>query len=298
MRLSAKLKRRHSLNILHGAGIVLFSGVFAWQVSAQQDPEQRNIVAIGGSVTEIVFALDQQHRLIARDTTSLYPPEVLDLPDVGYVRALSPEGVLSVGPELVIAEEGAGPAEAVNVLRKSSVPYVTVPEVDSPAGVIDKIRVVGAALGVDEQAEALARETQTNFEEVIAAVQAQDADKRRVMFILSTQGNRVMASGVNTAADAIINLAGGENVIQTFEGYKPVTEEAILAAQPDVILMMARRGNHSSTNEQLWSMAALAETPAAKTEAVVRIDGLLLLGFGPRTPEAIETLYQALYEAS
>ncbi|MDF3415105.1 ABC transporter substrate-binding protein [Sulfitobacter sp. M57] len=286
--------RPNPLGLVHGAGIAFFVAAFGWQVHAEQQDKVGNIVSIGGSITEIVYALDQQHRLIARDTTSVYPPEALSMPDVGYVRALSPEGVLSVGPELVIAEEGAGPATAVDVLRKSSIPYVDIPETDSRAGVLEKIHLVGAALGVPERAETLAQKVDADFENAIAAVKARPVDQRRVLFVLSLQGGRILAAGTNTGADAIIGLAGGTNVIQNFAGYKPVTEEAIAAAQPDVILMMERRTSHAGTNDDLWKLPALAQTPAARNEAVVRIDGLLLLGFGPRTPQAISALHSAL----
>lgn len=286
------------LSLVHGVGIAFFVVALGWQVSAEEQDKVGNVVSIGGSVTEIVYALDQQHRLIARDTTSVYPPEVMTLPDVGYVRALSPEGVLSVGPELVIAEEGAGPATAVDVLRKSSIPFVDVPEIDTLDGVLEKIRVVGKALDVAERAADLATEVRADFEAAVARVAEQPVGQRRVLFVLSTQGGRIMAAGTDTGAEAIISLAGGTNVIQSFEGYKPVTEEAIAAAQPDVILMMDRLGGHASTNAELWALPALAQTPAAQNDAVVRIDGLLLLGFGPRTPQAITALHTALVEGS
>ena len=105
-----------------------------------QDAPQR-IVAIGGSLTEIVYALGQQDRLIARDTTSVFPREALKLPDVGYMRALSPEGVLSVDPDLILTLEGAGPPEAMDVIRSASVPVVTVPESFDREGVLAKVEV-------------------------------------------------------------------------------------------------------------------------------------------------------------
>jgi len=283
---------------LHVAAVVLFGVLMALQVNAGEQSKPANVVSIGGSVTEIVYALGQQHRLIARDSTSFFPEGATALPDVGYIRALSPEGVLSVGPELIIAEEGAGPTEAVTILQQSSVPYVEVPEVYSPAGVADKIRVVAEALGVAEDGNSLAASVDEDLQRVLKAVASQRADKRRVLFVLSTQGGRILASGRDTAAAAIIDLSGATNVIDSFTGYKPVTAEAIAAAQPDLILMMARRQGHTNSNEELWAMPALAQTPAAANDAVVRIDGLLLLGFGPRTPQAIEALHKALYEGS
>ena len=114
------------------------------------------LVTIGGSITEIVYALGEESRLVARDSTSIYPAAALSLPDVGYMRALSPEGVLSVDPSAILALEGSGPRDAIDVLAKASVPLVMVPETFDRDGILDKIRIVGAALDAQAKADALA----------------------------------------------------------------------------------------------------------------------------------------------
>ena len=120
-----------------------------------QDYDASRIVAIGGSVTEIIYALGEEERLIARDTTSVFPEAALELPDVGYIRQLSPEGVISVDPSLIIALEGSGPPEAVEVLEKASIPMVTVPDRYDREGILEKIRIVGDVLDVEDKAAAL-----------------------------------------------------------------------------------------------------------------------------------------------
>ena len=252
------------------------------------------IISIGGSVTEIVYALGQDHRLMARDTTSSHPPEANALPDVGYMRRLSPEGVLAFAPDLILAEEGSGPPEAVDILRKALVPFVEIPEEFSREGVVAKIVAVGAALGVEDRAAALAAEVDGALREAEARAAASVREPKRVLFILSTQGGRILASGRDTGADAIIRMAGGVNAVSEFDGYKPMSDEAVSVAAPDVILMMDR-GDHSAANKDLFAMPAIATTPAAETEAVVRMNGLFLLGFGPRTAGAVTALTEALY---
>ena len=269
---------------------VLFATFLVGPARAQDDP--RRVVAVGGSITEIIYALEMEHLLVARDTTSSWPVEVEALPDVGYMRALSPEGVLSVAPTLIIAEEGSGPPEAIDVLTDAEVDFITVPESYDAQGVRAKIIAVADALGVHEQGVALADQIDAQLTTATAAVAG---DAPRVMFILSMQGGRVMASGTGTAAAGIIDLAGGANAITAFEGYRPLTDEAVLSAAPDVILMMDRGGeDHATDTAELFAHPALGLTPAAETDAVVRINGLLLLGFGPRTPLAVERLSTAL----
>lgn len=274
---------------------------------AEDATEARRVLALGGSITEIVYALGQGDRLVARDTTASHPPEVLALPDVGYLRALSPEGVLSVAPDLIIADEGAGPPEAVSVLKSAGIPYVEVPESYEPDGIANKITIVADALGIADHGATLAARLRSDLDAVQADAAAQTV-KKKVMFILSLQGGRIMAGGQGSSADAIIGLAGGENALSGFDGYKQVTDEAVTAAAPDVILMMSRGDDaadaaanggsgHGGAREALLAMSAIQTTPAGRDGQVVMMDGLLLLGFGPRTAEAARELHQALYGA-
>lgn len=262
--------------------------------AVSQTPDR--LLAIGGSVTEIVHALGEGDRLVGRDTTSTYPPQVQALPDVGYMRALSPEGVLSVRPDLVIAEDGAGPPEAIDVVRKAGIAYVPVPDATDRAGIIDKILTIGAALGDESDAEALAASVDADLRATEAKAAAIPPERRkRVLFVLSNQGGRIMAGGANTAAEGIIRLAGGVNAVDGFDGYKPLTDEAITRAAPDLILMMARSGDHAPAEADLLTHPAIATTPAAATGALVRMDGLYQLGFGPRTAQAAADLAAMLY---
>ncbi|MEL6205184.1 MAG: ABC transporter substrate-binding protein [Pseudomonadota bacterium] len=252
------------------------------------------VLAIGGSVTEIVYALGEEERLIARDATSTHPPAAEDLPDVGYMRALSPEGVLSVAPDLIVAEDGAGPPETIELLEAAAIPFVTVPDRFSADGVEEKILAVGDALGVPGKAEALAADVAAKLAAATAAADVPEGTRKRVMFILSTQGGRIMASGTDTAAAAIIDMAGGMNAVTAFDGYKQLGDEAVVAAAPDVILMMDRGGDHNAAADELFAMPAIASTPAAAERALIRMDGLRMLGFGPRTAEAVTALSEAL----
>ncbi|KUP91959.1 heme/hemin ABC transporter substrate-binding protein [Tritonibacter horizontis] len=280
----------------HPSFTLLAAGAFVVATLPVQAAER--VLSIGGSVTEIIYALGAGDKLVARDTTSSYPEPALDLPDVGYIRALAPEGVLSVNPDLIIAEAGAGPVETLDVLTQAEIPFVEVPDAYTGDGILAKIDAVGTAIERPDAARALRDKVAAELTEVAAKVASvRQDDRKRVLFILSTRGGRVMASGTGTAADGIIRMAGGTNALSEFEGYKLMTDEAISQAAPDVILMMDRGGDHGASNTELLSMPALVTTPAAKTGAVVRMNGLYLLGFGPRTAQAALTLAQSLYGA-
>lgn len=265
----------------------------AFTAPALADPAQR-VLTLGGSVTEIAVALGAQDRLIGRDTTSTFPPSVTSLPDVGYFRALSPEGVLALNPDLILSEAGAGPQEALDVLNAAGIPFIVTGTDTTPDGLVTKIETVADTLSLSEKGKELSAEVAEGLQ--IARDRAATVESpKRVLFVLSLQGGRVMAGGEGSSAESIIELAGGINAGTGFEGYKQITDEAVLTAAPEVILMMDREGDLAIGNDDVLAHPALSQTPAARSGAIVRMDGLLLLGFGPRTPQAAADLHALLY---
>lgn len=254
------------------------------------------IVSVGGSLTEIVYALGAEKMLVARDQTSAYPDAVKKLPDIGYMRQLAPEGVLSVNPTGILLLEGSGPLDTLDVLKKASVPMIVVPETFTDESVIKKIEIVGKALGLEDKAKTFAAEVSRDIEAAEKAA-AGHSSRKRVLFVLSAPGGRMMASGTGTAANGMIELAGGENVITEYHGYKQLTDEAIEKAAPDMILMMDT-GADGMTPESLLKNPLIAATPAGRDKNIVSMEASYLLGFGPRTGAAIRDLSAKLYGAS
>lgn len=301
--LTSRIKSYRFATIIAGcllssaAGLVPVAGL---TTSAQAEEvktftDSSRLVTVGGALTEIVYALGLEDKLIARDRTSSYPESVQKLPDIGYMRQLSSEGVLSVAPTAMLVVEGSGPQETMDVLKRASVPMIIVPEVYTAQGILDKITAVGQALGAQDKAATLAAKVSADLKSVEAAT-AGISQKKRVLFILSRQGGRLLASGQNTAADSMIKMAGGVNAIDAFQGYKQLTDEALDQAAPDLILMMNTGADKATEDHsELLSNPALAATPAGQNKAIVTMDGLYLLGFGPRAAEAARDLSQSLY---
>jgi iron complex transport system substrate-binding protein len=252
------------------------------------------IVAAGGVITEILYALGLADQLVGVDATSLHPPDALATkPNIGYVRALSAEGILSLTPTLVIAIESAGPPEVLRLIADAGVPIHRLDEALTPDAVSRRIEEVGLLAGAEAQAQALAAEVAARFA-ALAPRRAAIRAPKRVLFILSLQGGRAMVGGSTTSADAMIRLAGAENAAAAVDGYKPVSDEAVIAMAPELLLTIAR-GGHAIAPEELFALPAFAAIPAAATRAVITMDGLYLLGFGPRTPHAVQDLMDALY---
>ncbi|BCJ92202.1 hemin ABC transporter substrate-binding protein [Terrihabitans soli] len=272
--------------------LILSALAFAGSSAALAEPQR--IVSIGGSVTEVLYAVGLKDKIVGIDTTSLYPPEAIKTkPNVGYLRALSPEGVLGLSPDLIIMERDAGPREAVALLDEAGVPVVHVPAGFELSELPEKIRAITNAVGKNAEGDKIA----STVAEDLAALKndlAKVTAKKRVLFILSLTDGRPMAAGTNTAADAIIRLAGAENVFGDVKGYKTISPEAAAALQPDAILMITRSGAPQEGTDIL-KQPAFVETPAAKTGTFIKMDGLFLLGFGPRTPAAARDLAAKLY---
>lgn len=278
--------------VLPALALALTLPLFLPETGTAKDAER--IVAIGGTVTEIIYALGEGDRVVAVDTTSLYPPEATSKPDIGYVRQVSAEGVLSQKPDLIIAEAGAGPVDSINILKASGLTFVSIPSPPETAAIPDKIRAVGQAIGRTEKAEELAKSVGASLKAVEDKVKGATGPKKKVLFALSLANGRVMAAGSQSSADAMIRLAGGENAVSSITGYKPLTDEAVIAAAPDVVLVMSGGAQHL-TADQAFALPALAATPAGRNKAFLTMDGLYLLGLGPRAADAARDLNGMLY---
>lgn len=242
------------------------------------------IVSIGGAVTEILYALGAAGRIVAVDSTSQFPPEARhDKRDIGYMRMLSAEGVLSAEPSLILTLQGAGPPEAIDALVASPVPIVFVDDTPSPEAVLGRIRFLAAVTRSEAAGETLCAVVEAGFAE-LDTWRVAHPDRQRVLFVLSMRNGQPVVAGSGTSADAIIGLAGGINVAASLKGYQPISDEAVIALMPDVVLTMDHAG--PSFDDAALDGPAFRPTRAGRRHAVIRMDGELLLGFGPRTPAA------------
>ncbi|MEO1720367.1 MAG: ABC transporter substrate-binding protein [Pseudomonadota bacterium] len=269
----------------------LFCGATTSAVAEQKD---LRILSVGSDVTEIVYALGFGDRVVAVDTTSQHPPEALaNNKSVGYMRALSAEGVLSIGANLLLVSEGAGPAETIRALKSSSARYVAIPDGKSADGLAEKIDLIGQTLGVEDQADALKSAVLANLKALKKRSQSVER-RKRVLFVLNASAGRLIVGGRNTSADQYVQLAGAENAASSIDGFKPVTAEGIVTMKPDAILVM-RGGRNGQTASELLTTAAVALTPAGKAGKASDISGVYALGFGPRLPSAATDLHNWLY---
>ncbi len=262
----------------------VFALVLYATVTANAQPPSR-IVSVGGGLTEIIYALGAEELLVGSDTTSYYPDAARHTTKVGYQRALSSEGILSLEPDLIMLTEDSGPPEVLRQLKAVGAKMVRFTSPRSVAGVKRNIEKMAALIHRQKEGQALI----DALEEKYATLQEQlrkQPDTHRAIFVLQHGGGAPMVAGRNTAADSMMTLAGLHNVCSQFEGYKPLTPESAVILNPDVILITDQGLAQAGGARGLLNMPGIALTQAAKDRRLIAMDALLLLGFGPRTLDA------------
>ena len=275
--------------------IAVFSaGLFSFVLFSSAVFSAERVVSIDGSLTEIIYALNAQDALVAVDTTSRYPQAATELPDVGYMRQLSAEGILALSPTLVLASTDAGPDSVFEQLQQAGVKIVRVRNHYSVDGVLNKIQAVADALNKPEAGRALAGSIKQQADAALASIPA-DAAAPAALFILGAGNRGLMAAGSKTQADAMLALLNARNVM-AYNGYKPVSAEAVLQAGPEVVLIANTEAAADTSQAQSAALnTQLAMTPAFRQQRIHTLDTSLALGFGPRIGNALEQLVTLLY---
>lgn len=278
-----------------GLPIALFAGA-AWACE-QPAADGSRIAIAGGSITEIVYFLGEEDRIVATDRTSNYPAEALDFPSVGYVRALSTEGLLSLAPTLILGEHDMGPPAVLTQIAETGVEVVKVPEVHTAAGIVEKVRCIARILGVEQHAdEAIRQHLDGTLESLAVISERHDATPPRVAIILGLRDGVPLGAGTGTSGHGLIEMAAADNVFAGFESWKPVSMEAMVRANPEYIIVPQRGVDDAGGVDELLDQPGLALTAAARNRNLIAMDGMSMLGFGPRTLRAALELAQRLHD--
>ena len=266
-------------------------GLLALACSLSAQAAERIVVA-GGSLVELIYAMDAGNRVVGVDETTSFPPQTEALPHIGYWKQLSSEGILSLHPDSFITWQDAGPQIVLDQLRAQKVNVVTLPRV--PATVEQmyaNIRELAQTLRIPEQGETLIDRIRQRLDRVQHSVAAKNAPVK-AMFILSAGGSAPQVAGKGSVADAIMTLAGAQNVA-THAQYKSYSAESLIAANPEVIVVTSQMVDGGLA--RLSTIAGITHTAAWKNQRIVAIDQALILGMGPRVADAVEALHQQFW---
>ena len=253
------------------------------------DPQR--IVTVASNITETVFALGLGGRVVGVDSSSLHPTDAQSLPKIGYFRQINAEGILSLSPDLVIATDAAGPPAVIDQIRGAGVPIAVLDSAQSFEGAQRRIMQIATLLDRKEKGEQMTGSMRSELDTVVKPSPAP-----KVLFIYARGAGTQNVAGKDTAASAMIELAGGSNAVSEYEGYKPMNAEAMIKASPDYILFTQRGLESIGGVEAAAKLNGISQTPAGQNKKIIAIDDLLLLGFGPRTSQGALELSKAIQE--
>lgn len=260
----------------------------------------RRIIVIGSSLTETIYALGGQGRIVGVDLTSTYPLEVQSKVKLGYMRNLSIEGLISLNPDLVMLSKDAGPPLVIEQLKRFGIATELFPVCMNIDDVKNQITRVGSILDLkiqsnhlNEQVNQAWLQTQNSIARSLEHAKGKNRNQLSVVFLMTHIPGKMMASGHGTSAHMVLKMLQLKNRF-TFDGYKPISAESLIYVNPDVILMTEQGVKALGGIEHVWRIPGLENVAASKVQACIQMDANYLLAFGPRLPYAIADLNEQL----
>lgn len=265
----------------------LLTSLFLVLFSTNGWTEQR-VISAGSAVTELILALNGQDQLVAVDVTSSNP-QTADLPQIGYHRQLSAEGLLALNPSQLIGSQEMGPESTLRQLRTAGVNVNIINSDPTADGLLTRIDQVAHLIHRQREAEALKQQVTLDLQQL--SEHKNLSSQAKVLFLLLHEGRAANVAGANTIPDTLITLAGATNPASPLiSSYKPLSMEALIEMQPDVILVSGRSFEQlGGAGAVLNAVPALKATPAGINQRIITIDGHAIVG-----GVGLKTLQEAL----
>ncbi|NOW93696.1 hemin ABC transporter substrate-binding protein [Mucilaginibacter sp. SG564] len=271
--------------------LLLFIARLTLHSKAQAQPKR--IVTLNGALTETLDALGLGKSIVAVDVTSTCPAYVNTLPKVSKNRSVSAEGLISFSPDVVLAPDGSVSKEIESQINAAGIKLVRIKQIFTLDGTYQFIKDVAAAVNATAKGDILIKQTKDKVAKALALVKQQPKNAK-VLFIYARGPGVMMVAGKNTHIDAIIGLAGGKNAVSSFNDFKPYTTEALVEANPDVILMFDFGFSSLGGMDSILKIPGMAQTNAGKNKRIVQMDADLLINFSTRLDQAILQLHSKI----
>jgi iron complex transport system substrate-binding protein len=262
-----------------------------------RDGQARRIVSVSKQINEFIYAIGADHDLVAVDLTSVYPPEIRKLPTVGYHRALSAEGIISMKPTVFLTDGNVGPDAVLDQLKKVGIPITVM----RPGGTVDSAQALLTRLGEffhrEQAADSVLAQWKAGMNQLWADTASWAGEKRpRVLIIHFGQIiNNYLAIKSGSTADQLLRWAGGVNAIDSVGGMLRLTPELIARAAPDVIIATDVGFDRFGSAEKFATLPGVSLTPAGRNKRIYRIDEQKIMYYGPRTPAAVRELHEMIH---
>lgn len=261
------------------------------------------VVVISPIYNEIIWALGAQDKVVGVDLSSTYPPEIKNVQTVGYHRALSAEGILSLHPSVILSDDNnMGPPQVVEQIKGLNIPIKSFEaKNNSIDGTKALIREIGAFFGKQQRAEELCN----TLDQQLAAAQEEVKkynDHPRVAIIHFGRASNVYmvvgkTGGEGGASGRMIEMAGGEVAIQSDGMQRMASPEVVAQANPDVILVTSYGYDQAGgTVDAIKQLPGVATSNAAKNNKIYRIEEGEAMYFGPRTGDNLIKLAKLIHQ--
>ncbi|TDO23245.1 heme/hemin ABC transporter substrate-binding protein [Pedobacter duraquae] len=258
----------------------------------QQLADSTKIVSLNGAVSEIIAGIGLEKNIVGTDVTSNYPESLKKKAKIGHNRNINAEGVLALKPNLVIGIKKEVSPALVEQFKAAGIKLILLDQEFSIAGAKNLIHAVADSLKQTSRGDSLVKILDADLAQVKQADSA--VKKPKVLFIYARGTGTMMVGGTGTQVEQAIILAGGQNAVTDFADYKPLTAEALVQANPDVILLFSSGLQSLGGPAGLMSVQGIKQTNAGRNNKIIEMDGELLSSFGPRLGKAIQELAQKI----
>ncbi len=256
--------------------------VFCVQVSAASHADEARIISAGSSITELLFALGADKKVIAVDLTSRHYLDKREIPVLGYHRQLGAEGLLALSPTHLIGSSEMGPDSTLNLLKTAGVKVNTLTTGDTLDDFNQRIDALAAITQTQENAKTIKADVLEKMETLNTSKlnQLPQDKKDKVLFMMMSNGRPITLAGNKTTINTVINLSGAFNpAAEQLDSFKAFSTEALVAMQPDYILIAQRTFDELNGVEGILKQHPLLKaTPAVKNNRVIPIAGHAILG--------------------
>ncbi|HEA29228.1 MAG TPA: ABC transporter substrate-binding protein [Leeuwenhoekiella sp.] len=262
----------------------------------KEDNEER-IVCISKQYSEIIYALNAEENIVAVDVSSSYPPEIKELPTIGYHRALAAEPILSMKPTLILEDNNIGPEHVVDQLKELKIPMKQFGHYESTiAGTDSLITEMGGYFDREKRAKVLTDSLDSQIK-LSQEKASQYNEKPKVLIIHFGQANNIyLVMTKNSTAGKLIDWAGGEMAVDGNRGMVQFSPEVVAKSDPDVILLTDFGYDRLGSTESVGTLPGISSTRAFKDGNVYRVEEHDMVYLGPRSGKNIIALQKLIHK--
>jgi len=288
---------RIPIYLIHAFVLLTFAGCNKQHDNTKEQAINTDrIVCVAKQQTEILYALGAEKNLVGVDLSSTYPKEAQKLPNVGYHRLLSAEGIISLKPTVVFHDGNIAPEAAIDQLKKVGVPLEEFPKTNSVEETKNLITTIASIFHKEKKAEEVNKKLEEDMKQAEEKRKSFKDTVKVVLIHFGRQMNSYLVVGKKSGASKILEWAGARNSIEAIEGMKPISAEMIVKAQPDVILATDFGFDKMGGIEKFKELPGIALTPAGKNNKIFRVEEHDLIYIGPRTGEIVNKLIDLLHQ--